>query len=145
MHNRLSPIARGARLALGWAAVISIPAMAVAGGAAAGQEKPGPPGSRSSLPLTETERHSAISRVLAHPAVNEGAAGHRLAGIRAIAATTTGVSGETHTILTVILFDHTALETRRVAIDADTNALIANEVLTGHPQSSTEELVRCRC
>jgi hypothetical protein len=38
-----------------------------------------------------------------------------------------------------VLFDHTALETRRVSIDAVTNVLIADEAVAGHPQRSLEE------
>lgn len=96
-------------------------------------------GTQRSVTLSGNERISAIGRVLAHPGVNGSASGHRLAGIRAI-ATTTNVSGQSRSILTVILFDHTALETRSVSIDTVTNALIADQVVSGHPQRSPEEL-----
>ena len=141
MHDRFSRIARRVRLAVGWAVVMLIATMAVAGRAVAAQDgKPSAAGTSRSLTLTETERRNAIERVLGHPAVKAGAPGHRLAGIRVTAAMTPGVSGETRTILTVVLFDHTALLARRVAIDAVTDDVIANEILTGHPQRSTEEL-----
>jgi hypothetical protein len=97
-------------------------------------------GTRRSVTLSGDERVSVIARVLAHPGVSGSATGHRLAGIRATATTTTSVSGQSRSIVTVILFDHTALETRRVSIDAVTNVLIADEVVSGHPQRSPEEL-----
>jgi hypothetical protein len=79
-------------------------------------------GTQRSVTLSGDERVSVIARVLAHPGVGASATSHRLAGIRAIAT------------------DHTALETRRVSIDAVTNVLIAAEVVSGHPQRSPEEI-----
>ena len=97
-------------------------------------------GTQRSVTLSGDERISAIARVLAHPGVGASATGHRLAGIRATATTTTNVSGQSRSIFTVILFDHTALETRSVSIDIVTNVLIADQVVSGHPQRSPEEL-----
>jgi hypothetical protein len=112
-----------------------------AGDAAAGQvEKIGAVGAVRTATLSAGERSSVIARVLAHPGLASRAAGHRLTGIRATTATVTGTSGESRTILTVVLFDHTALEARSVSIDAVTNTLIADEVIAGRPQRSPEEL-----
>jgi len=112
-----------------------------AGRAAAGQvEKIGAAGTLRTATLSAGERSSVMARVLAHPDLASRFAGHRLTGIRATTATMTGMSGESRTILTVVLFDHTALETRNVSIDAVTNVLIADEVVAGRPQRSAEEL-----
>lgn len=141
MPDRFSRIARRADLAIGFVGVILLSAIGAPAVAGAGQDdkSSAAAASRAALPLSEVERHTAMTRVLAHPAVKERAAGHRLAGIRAISATTTGDWGS-RTILTVVLFDHTSLETRRVTIDAATDALIEDEVLSGRPQRSPEEL-----
>ena len=128
-----------------WALLVSVCVVVVialaVGRAAAGQVgKVGTAESPRAVTLSGGERSGAIARVLAHPDVRTRTAGHRLAGIRATTASTTSASGESRTIITLVLFDHTALETRRVSIDAVTNALIADEVLAGHPQRSPEEL-----
>jgi hypothetical protein len=76
-------------------------------------------------------------RVLTHPAL--GAPAHRLAAIRITRGTVTDASGAARRIATVVLFDHTAGEARRVLLDLDTGELLANRVLPGRPQGSREE------
>ena len=41
--------------------------------------------------------------------------------------------------MTIVLFDHTALEARRVTLDSATNRLLLNELLPGRPQRSDRE------
>ena len=76
-----------------------------------------------------------IARVLAHPDLPQRAAGHRLVPIRAENA-----GGKAAATVTVVLFDHTALEARRVTMDRATNRLLSNEPLPGRPQRSDREL-----
>jgi hypothetical protein len=92
-------------------------------------------------------RSDLLRWALAHPGVTREAPGHRLAGIRVTAAETTEASSlttnasrTTKTAVTIVLFDHTALEARRVVIDAVSGDILANKLLPGHPQSSHEEL-----
>jgi hypothetical protein len=140
MSRSQSAIRNLARVVVGGAVLVLVIALP-AGRAAAGQaEKIGAGGAVRAVTLSGGERSSVMARVLAHPDLARRDAGHRLTGIRATTATTTGASGESRTILTVVLFDHTSLETRSVSIDAVTNVLIADEVVTGHPQRSPEEL-----
>ena len=122
------------------ALVLLASALAAAPARAGQAEKVGAAGSQRSVTLSGDERSSVIARVLAHPDVAGRAAGHRLTAVRAATATMTGTSGGSRTLLTVVLFDHTALETRKVSIDAVTNVLIADEVVAGHPQRSLEEV-----
>jgi hypothetical protein len=91
------------------------------------------------LPLADEARTEILRWALAHPAVVRRAPGHRLAGIRVVVGNAATPSGETKTVVTVVLFDHTALEARRVVIDAVSGELLANERLSGRPQSSREE------
>jgi hypothetical protein len=116
----------------------------IAAGAVAAQsrkqdEKPSASETERSIPLTGQARQDVLQWVLAHPGVAQRAPGHRLAGIRATARSTTDASGETKTIVTVVLFDHTALEARRVVIDSGSGELLSNQLLSGRPQSSREE------
>lgn len=94
---------------------------------------------RRAIPLTEQSRRDLTRWVLAHPDVTEQARGHRLVGIRITAASTPERSREPDTIVTVVLFDHTALEARRVVVDIGSGRVVANEPLPGRPQSSREE------
>jgi hypothetical protein len=75
-----------------------------------------------------------------HPGVTRQAQGHRLAAIRVTVGSATSPSGEARTIVTAVLFDHTAGEARRVMIDAASGEVLASEVLPGRPQSSREEV-----
>lgn len=109
--------------------------------AAAGQdEKSAGAVVRRVIPLTDEARKDLGGWVLRNPDVAEQAPGHRLVGIRVTAERTSGPSGETKTLVTAVLFDHTALEARRVVIDVDSGRLLASERLPGRPQSSREEL-----
>lgn len=101
--------------------------------------KPTATGVRNSIALTADDRESIIRRVLAHPDVTAQAPGHRLVGIRATAETAGG-SGAARAIFSVVLFDHTALEARRVQIDATSGRILRNERLPGRPQSSPAEV-----
>src|SRR5215211_1391359 len=92
----------------------------------------------ASAALAERDRADAIQRVLAHPEITAG--GHRLVALRSTGSATVDASGAARTILTVVLFDHTALEARRVEIDAETNRVLRNERLPGRPQSSRAEV-----
>jgi hypothetical protein len=122
------------------AALGLIAAGAVAAPADNQDEKPAAALVERGIPLTAQARSDILQRVLAHPGVAQAVPGHRLAGIRVTAGSTTNPSGETKTIVTVVLFDHTALEARRVVIDAISNELLANDLLPGRPQSSREEV-----
>ena len=110
------------------------------------QASPGPDGKarpalvRSVIPLSADARAQLAARVLAHPDLPQRDGGHRLAAIRVIAQQTAGVNGPVQSLVTVVLFDHTALEARRVTMDPATNQLLVNERLPGRPQRSDREL-----
>src|SRR5689334_380006 len=106
--------------------------------APAQEAKPG--GARSSFPLTADTRAQLAARVIGHPDLPQHAAGHRLAAIRVTAEQMRDAAGPRRTIVSVVLFDHTALEARRVTFDAVTNQLLTNERLPGRPQRSDDEL-----
>ena len=97
------------------------------------------PAIRHTVPLSADARAQLAARVLAHPDLPQRERGHRLAAIRvtAAAAGENGVPGKT--VVTVVLFDHTALEARRVLIDPASNRLLLNERLAGRPQRSDAE------
>lgn len=78
-------------------------------------------------------------RVLAHPDLPQRAAGHRLAAIRVSAEESLDAGGTPSTVTTVVLFDHTALEARRVSVDSATNRVLLNDLLPGRPQRSDRE------
>lgn len=90
-----------------------------------------------SVALSAAERTRLAARVLAHPDLPQRAQGHRLAAIRVTAESTTAAA---QMIVTVLVFDHTALEARRIMLDAATNRLLLNERLPGRPQRSDDEL-----
>jgi hypothetical protein len=143
MLELLMPRSFVARFAKGGSVAVLALGLIAAGAVAAAQlekedEKPGAALVRPGIPLTAQERNDIRQRVLAHPRVAQRAPGHRLAGIHVTAGSTTDASGE-KTIVTVVLFDHTALEARRVVIDAVSSELLANELLPGRPQRSSEE------
>jgi len=79
-------------------------------------------------------------RILSHPELSQRAAGHRLAAIRAAAEHPGDSKGDSRGTLSVVFFDHTALEARRVTYDPATNRLLANELLPGRPQRSDREM-----
>jgi hypothetical protein len=91
------------------------------------------------LPVSAETRKDILHRVLTHPGVAPRASAHRLAVIRMRLGTTTDASRGTRTIATVILFDHTAGEARRVLLDVHSGELLANTPLRGRPQGSREE------
>ena len=104
-----------------------------------------PPQVRRVVPLSADSSAQLAGRVLAHPDLPQRERGHRLAAIRVTAeeAASVGVTvaGATPaSVVTVVLFDHTALEARRVVMDPATNNLLLNEVLPGRPQRSNQEL-----
>lgn len=104
------------------------------------QETKSPAHVRRPIASSAESRKDAIQRVLAHPDVTAQAPGHRLVGIRAAAAIAADATGMARTVFTVVLFDHTALEARRVEIDVDANRVLRNERLTGRPQSASQEV-----
>jgi len=67
------------------------------------------------LPLTAQARRDIAQWVLAHPGVSRRDPGHRLAVIRVVVGTTQAASGATRTIVSSVLFDHTAGAARRGA------------------------------
>jgi hypothetical protein len=95
---------------------------------------------RSVVPLSPDESAQLAARVLAHPDLPQRESGHRLAAIRVTAERSIDTRDTAKTIVTVVLFDHTALEARRVLIDPATNLLLLNERLPGRPQRSDREL-----
>ena len=116
-------------------AAVAVIAFLIAAAPSRGQDaKP------ASAALAGRDRADAIERVLAHPEITAQAPGHRLVAIRSAGSTRVDASGAARTILTVVLFDHTALEARRVEIDAETNRVLRNERLSGRPQSSRAEV-----
>lgn len=94
---------------------------------------------QSTVPLTVEARRGLVRWVIAQPAVAQATGGHRLAAVRVAAATVTDSPGKTRTVVTAVLFDHTALEAWRVALDAVSGELLSSERLPGRPQSSAEE------
>ena len=108
---------------------------------AAGQEgKSGVARVRTTVPLTAAAREQFAQRAITHSELPERAAGHRLVPIR-VTAQSAGDSPETaRTTIDVVVFDHTALEARRIAFDPATNRLLLNERLTGRPQRSDDEM-----
>jgi hypothetical protein len=90
-----------------------------------------------SVALSAAARTRLAARVLAHPDLPQRAQGHRLAAIRVTAESSTDPA---NTIVTLVVFDHTALEARRIMLDAATNRLLLNERLPGRPQRSDDEL-----
>ena len=94
---------------------------------------------RHAVPLSAGVRAQLAARVLSHPNLPQRQSGHRLAVIRVTAADTGDSAAIAKTLVTVVLFDHTALEARRVLIDPVTNQLLLNERLPGRPQSSDAE------
>ena len=91
------------------------------------------------LPFEDEAREGILHKVLTHPGVAHHSPAHRLAAIRLTVGKATDPSGETRSIATVVLFDHTVGEARRVLLDLDTGALLANRLLPGRPQGSREE------
>ncbi len=89
------------------------------------------------VPLAAAARARLAAQVLAHPDLPQRERGHRLAAIRVTAEDTANAA---RTVVTVVLFDHTALEARRIVLDATTNRLLLNERLPGRPQRSDGEL-----
>jgi hypothetical protein len=121
-------------------ALVSLALMTAAAGSSSAQTaKPDPALVQRPIPLTSAARASLAQWVLAHPAVQQSTPGHRLAAIRVTAADATDPAGKTRTIVTAVLFDHTALEARRITIDANSNGILSSERLPGAPQSSIEE------
>jgi hypothetical protein len=101
--------------------------------------KANPPRMRHVVPLSAAARAQLGERVLAHPDLPQRGRGHRLAAIR-VTAEAVDVRDTPTTVVTVVLFDHTALEARRVRMDLATGQLLLNERLPGRPQRSDREL-----
>lgn len=102
--------------------------------------KSNPPRVRHAVPLSADASAQLAGRVLAHPDLPQREQGHRLAAIRVAAEETVHVGDTATTVVTVVLFDHTALEARRVRMDLATGQLLLNERLPGRPQRSDREL-----
>ena len=90
---------------------------------------------RSAVPLSADASAQIAERVLAHPDLPQRDSGHRLAAIRVSAENATAADATASSVVTVVLFDHTALVNPPaagvlppgtylwfVAIDADTNS-----------------------
>jgi hypothetical protein len=120
----------------GWAALGFVAAV----GVTHAQEAKSPTHVRRPIASSPEIREYVIQRVLAHPDVAAQAPGHRLAGIRAAAAVAAEGTAMARTVFTVVLFDHTALEARRVEIDVDANRILRNERLPGRPQRAGHEV-----
>lgn len=102
--------------------------------------KPKAPLVRSVVPLSADASAQVAARVLAHPDLPQRGGGHRLAAIRVNAEEAAEPGDTAKTVITVVLFDHTALEARRVTLDPATNQLLRNELMPGRPQRSDQEL-----
>lgn len=96
------------------------------------------PRMRHAVSLSADAGAQLAERVLAHPDLPQR--GHRLAAIRVTAEASVDAGDAATTVVTVVLFDHTALEARRVRMDLATNRLLLNERLPGRPQRSAREL-----
>ena len=94
---------------------------------------------RSAVTLSAAAIEQLADRVLAHPDLPRRAGGHRLAAIRVTAEDIVDAGDTAKRIVTATLFDHTALEARRVVMDLASNQLLLNERLTGRPQRSDRE------
>jgi hypothetical protein len=95
----------------------------------------------SAVPLSADASAQLAERVLAHPDLPQRVKGHRLAAIRVTAEETAAAADAAKTtVVTVVLFDHTVLEARRVRMNSATNQLLLNERLPGRPQRSDREL-----
>lgn len=94
---------------------------------------------RNVIPLSADASAQVAARVLTHPDLPQRANGHRLAAIRVSAEETREAGDSAKAVMTVVLFDHTALEARRVVLDPATNRLLLNELLPGRPQRSERE------
>lgn len=92
------------------------------------------------LTQAATLSEQVAARVLAHPDLHERAAGHRLAAIRVARTDAADAKRAGKTVFSLVLFDHTLLEARRVTYDPATNKLLSNERLAGRPQRSDREL-----
>lgn len=101
--------------------------------------KSNPPRVRNVVPLSADASAQLAERVLAHPDLPQREMGHKLAAIRVTAADTGDAGDTAKTVVTIVLFDHTALEARRVLMDPATNQLLLNERLPGRPQRSDRE------
>lgn len=92
------------------------------------------------VPLSEPARTALERRLLSHPDVAGDALDHRRAVIRMTAGTITDASGKARNIVTAVLFDHTALEARRIVLDSGSGEVLVNDRLAGRPQSSRQEV-----
>jgi hypothetical protein len=128
MDNRGSNRSRRIRRLVGRWLLLSASLLSLAVGAA-----------QAPVPLTTEARRDLARWVLAQRSVIQIAPGHRLAAIRVAAATTADASGKARTIVTAVLFDHTALEARRVTMDGTSGEILSDERLPGRPQSSADE------
>jgi hypothetical protein len=102
--------------------------------------KSDPPRTRHGVPLSADASAQLAERVLAHADLAQRERGHRLAAIRVTAEASVDAAAATTTVVTVVLFDHTALEARRVRMDLATGQLLLNERVPGRPQRSAREL-----
>jgi len=102
--------------------------------------KPDSPQARRAVSLSPEASAQVADRVLAHPDLPQRQRGHKLAAIRVTVDDMADAGGAATTVVTVVLFDHTALESRRVTLDPATNRLLRNDLLPGRPQRSEREL-----
>ena len=129
-------------------AMSTLPLVTLAAAAALAAQLPGParegkagvPRVRTAIPLSAAASEQLAQRAIAHPDLPERAAGHRLVPIRVTAETAGDSSDTARTTVSVVVFDHTALAARRIALDPATNRLLLNEPLAGRPQRSDREM-----
>ena len=92
-----------------------------------------------SVPATDEARTAILRWAITHPNVVRRAPGHRLTAVRMTLGNVAEPTGRTRTIATIVLFDHTAGEARRVEIDTVSGEVLDDQRLAGRPQSSREE------
>jgi hypothetical protein len=131
-----------------WIAALALLLLTLGGGARAGAEADGKPKSDGKpesnfvpggAPPTEEQRQKILKRVLSHPRILQGNAGHRLKGLRITLGTIRASGGQTKAVAMVVLFDHTAGEASRVLLDTVTGDVLSADRLPGRPQGSPEE------
>ena len=122
------------------AVTLAILAAAITAAPSEAQEgKTNPPRVRRAVTLSAAASDQLGERVLGHADLPQRAKGHRLAVIRVTAEDVIEASEPPRRIATVTLFDHTALESRRLMMDLTTNLVLLDERLSGHPQRSDRE------
>jgi hypothetical protein len=90
------------------------------------------------ISLTPEQRREIGERVLSNK--NLKGKGPHLKAIRVTVGEAPLAAGGKQTVTTVVIFDHRKGRARRVSVNIDTDELLQDVELPGHPQSSQEEL-----